>query len=162
MAVRQEPVAPVPYIGPSTAGNADVADQLFLRLATLGSGARTTGDDALVPELAQRWIRRDARTVDFLLDPRARWHDGVPVSAADVTFAWDLIRTPVLGVDQAPYELIDSVLALDARTVRVRFRRPSAEQVYTAGFLLQPLPRHLIGTLPADSLGSSAFARGPV
>src|SRR5690606_9147149 len=85
MAVRQEPVAPVPYIGPSTAGNADVADQLFLRLATLGSGARTTGDDALVPELAQRWIRRDARTVDFLLDPRARWHDGVPVSAADVT-----------------------------------------------------------------------------
>jgi peptide/nickel transport system substrate-binding protein len=162
MAVRQEPVAPVPYIGPQTAGNADVADQLFLRLATLGARARTTGDDALTPELAQRWIRRDARTVDFMLDPRARWHDDTPVTATDVTFAWELIHTPVLAVDQAPYELIDSVIALDARTVRVRFRRPSAEQVYTAGFLLQPLPRHLLGRIPADSLGGSAFARAPI
>lgn len=162
MAVRQEPTAPVPYLGPPTSGNSDVADQLFLRLAGLGSTARTTGDDAMVPELARKWTRRDSVTVDFELDPRARWHDGRPVTSADVLLAWSVIHTPSLAVDLAPYDLIADVTARDSLTVRVRFSRPSSEQVYTAGFLLQPLPAHLLGSLSRDSLRSAPLLHAPV
>ena len=47
IATRQDPSAPVPYIGPTTTGNGDVADQLFLRLAGLGPRSSTIGDNAL-------------------------------------------------------------------------------------------------------------------
>ena len=46
--------------------------------------------------------------------------------------------------------------------MRVRFRRPSSEQVYVAGFLLQPLPAHLMANIAPDSMSTSAFARAPV
>jgi peptide/nickel transport system substrate-binding protein len=162
IAIRQDPSAPVPYIGPTTTGNGDVTDQLFLRLAGLGPRSSTIGDDALVPELASRWVRQDSLTVDFILNPAARWHDGTPVTARDVTFAWDLLRRPVLAVTQAPFALIESVTAIGTGTVRVRFRRRSSEQVYVAGFQLQPLPAHLMANIPTDSLTTSAFARSPV
>lgn len=162
MGVKQEPTAPIPYFGPPTTGNADVADQLFLRLTALGPTARTTGDDAMVPELASSWKRIDATTVDFTIDLRARWHDGVPVTAHDVVFAWDLLHTPGIGYNLAPFALIKSVTARSSSLLRVTFTEPSSEQVYTAGFLLQPLPLHLLSTIPAREIGASDFARTPV
>ncbi len=39
----------------------------------------------LVPELATSWRARDATTWEFTLRPGARWHDGTPFTAADVT-----------------------------------------------------------------------------
>lgn len=162
MALRQDATGPVPYLGPGTTSNGDVTDQLFLRLAGLGPGSSTIGDNALIPELASRWFRQDSITVDFVLNPAARWHDGTPVTARDVTFAWETLRQPVLAVTQAPFELIESVRAIGSGTVRVRFRRPSSEQVYVAGFLLQPLPAHLLSNVPVDSLSTSAFMRAPV
>lgn len=162
MGIRQDATAPVPFIGPSNAGNALVADQLFLRLTGLGASGRTTGDEAMAPQLARRWFRQDSLTVDFELNPAAKWHDGVPVTAADVVFAWRLLQQPALGVTQAPFALIASVAAVNRSTVRFRFTRPSTEQVYTAGFLVQPLPEHLLARIPVDSLRTSAFARSPV
>ena len=70
----------------TTVANQDVADQLFLRLADLGPGLMTAGDRGFVPMLARSWTRRDSLTLVFELDPRARWHDGAPVTARDVLF----------------------------------------------------------------------------
>lgn len=162
MAFGREPTHPMPYIGPARTENADVADQLFLRLAGLAPATRTTGDRAMVPELASSWRRLGPRTVEFTLDARARWHDGVPVSARDVLFAWRLIHAPELGVDLAPFALIDSVTATDARRVRFHYARPSAEQVYVAGFLVQPMPAHLLERIPPAELATSDFVNHPV
>lgn len=162
MAVRQEPTAPIPYLGPPTTGNADVADQLFLRLAALGPSSRTTGDDAMIPELASSWSRINPTTVDFTIDPRARWHDGTPVTAGDAVFAWKVIHTPGIGVDLAAFALIESVAVTPGGRLRVTFTEPSSEQVYTAGFLLQPLPEHLLRTVPPREIAGSEFARSPI
>lgn len=162
MGVRQEPTAPIPYLGPATTENADVTDQLFLRLATLGPAARTTGDNAMVPELASRWTRINPTTVDFTIDPRARWHDGTPVTAGDVVFAWNLIHTPGLGVDLTALALIKSVEVTRTGQLRVTYTEPSSEQVYVAGFLLQPLPAHLLARIPAKAIAASDFARSPI
>lgn len=162
MAMGQEPSAPVPYLGASTTGNADAADQLFLRLAGLGPGARTNGDRVMAPELAREWHRIDSLTLEFTLHEGARWHDGTPVTARDVVFAWRVIQAPVIGVNRAPFASIADVQAIDARRVRFRFSRTHAEQVYVAGFLVQPLPAHLLERIPLDSLRTSPFVSQPV
>ncbi len=161
MAVPADP-RPIPYVTFRGTHDADVADQLFLRLAGLGPSLRTTGDAAMQPELASSWRRLDSVTVEFTIDPRARWHDGAPVTSRDVTFTWRLIRDPALGVDQAPFALLDSVTAADPRHVTFHFNRPSSEQVYVAGFQFQPLPAHLLAALPTDSIATSSFAASPV
>src|SRR5688572_5270956 len=61
----------------------DVARQIFLKLADLGLSGNTFGDADFQPQLAQRWEWDDPRTLVFHLDPRARWQDGRPVTAAD-------------------------------------------------------------------------------
>lgn len=47
----------------------------------------------LYPLLAER-IRypKDRSWVEFTLDPRARWHDGKPVTVGDVIFSMDILR----------------------------------------------------------------------
>src|SRR5581483_8433025 len=62
----------------------DVTEQLFLKLAELGPGGTTVGDQDFAPQLAARWEWDGPTTLAFHLDPRARWQDGRPVTAADV------------------------------------------------------------------------------
>ena len=48
------------------------------------------------------------------------------------------------------------------RAVRVRFKRAFAEQVYTFGFLTQPLPSHLLESSAPHAIAVSDFANHPV
>ena len=161
-AMGQEATLPIPIIGAETDANAAVADQLFLHLAVLGPTLRVAGDNALQPALARRWHRVDPLTVVFEIDPRARWHDGTPVSAHDLVFSWKLATSPVSRADQSRLENIESVDAIDAHSVRVRYKRPSSEQVYTFAFLLQPLPAHLLERMAPEAIATSAFAAHPI
>ncbi|HJR18076.1 MAG TPA: hypothetical protein VJ808_14600, partial [Gemmatimonadales bacterium] len=49
----------------NSAGNLDVADQLFLRLAELGPNLVTSGESDFTPALAKSWTRRDSTTLAF-------------------------------------------------------------------------------------------------
>lgn len=52
-------------------------------------------DFNLRPDLAERWeLSEDGRSYTFYLNPNARWHDGTPVTAADVEFSWVVFATP--------------------------------------------------------------------
>jgi peptide/nickel transport system substrate-binding protein len=157
----QEPTLPLPVVGHGQ-GNADVADQLFLRLGVLKAPYRTTGDDALAPMLASSWRRIDPLTLEFTIDRRARWQDGAPVTAHDVLFTWSLEKNPLLNPDQADLERIRSVTAPSPQTVRVTFTQPFGDQLYLVGFGLQPLPAHLLASMPAESIATSAYAAHPV
>ncbi|MEP6590054.1 MAG: peptide ABC transporter substrate-binding protein [Gemmatimonadota bacterium] len=163
MAVGQEPTRPFPVLGSTTQADADVADQLFLRLAGLDASLQTVGDKAMRPELAREWRRVDSVTLLFELDSRAKWHDGRPVVAADVVFAWKLMSNPTVGFNGlATLEPITAVESAGNRSVRVRFKRPFPEQVYLAGFNLLPLPSHLLASMPIDSIAVSRWAQMPV
>ncbi len=157
----EEPTLPFPAISNRTA-NADLADQLYLRLGLLGSTFRTAGDNALTPMLAQRWQRVDARTLLFDLDPRARWQDGVPVSARDVVFTYQLMMDPSVGTGRIAFESIASVEAVTDRQVRVRFKRAFSEQLYLFAYNMQPLPAHLLSGTAPTALAQSEYARFPV
>jgi ABC-type transport system substrate-binding protein len=147
----------------SSVANGEIADQLFLRLANLGPTLTTAGDKDFVPMLARSWSRRDSLTLVFELDPRARWHDGAPVTARDVVFTYERSRDP----RRAPrvsnlLRHITAVTAEGDRRVVFRFARRYAEQFYDATWHVQPLPAHLLDTVPADRLERSAFVTSPV
>lgn len=143
--------------------NFDVADQLFLRLAINEPGRPVLGDAGFVPQLARRWDRRDSLTLVFELDPRARWHDGAPVTARDVAFTFERALDPRVAPSLAGLlRHLESVTAQGERRVVFRFRRAYAGQFFDATYYVQPLPAHLLSSIPRDSLGGAPFVRAPV
>ncbi len=162
IAVGAEPNAPVPTVGTGRA-NQDAIDLLFLRLLRLGPDLVTAGDNGFQPELARRWTRRDSLTIAFELDPRARWHDGTPVTTRDVVFAVERARDRAVSPSTALLlRSLNSVSAEGDRTVVFRFSRAYAEQVYDAMWHARPLPAHLLDTIPKERLAASAFVQQPV
>lgn len=162
----QQPTVPIPTLMEGSAasqGNMELADQLFLRLAGLGPTLLTAGDRGFVPLLARSWTRRDSVTLVFDLDPRARWQDGVPVTARDVIFTFDRARNPAIAPRlMALLHNISSVTAETDHRVVFRYSRAYSEQFYDATFHIAPLPAHLLDTLAPDALARSSFVTQPV
>ena len=161
--VGQLGTSPVPTLTSHTTANVDIMEQMFLRLAELPPTLTTSGDDDFVPLLAESWERRDSVTLAFHLNPRAQWHDGTPVTARDVVFAFDRARDP--GIDPQLATLltpITDVAEESERTVVIRFSQPFAEQFYTATFHVHPLPAHLLAELNPDSVATSGYMSAPV
>jgi peptide/nickel transport system substrate-binding protein len=157
---------PVPTLMEGAAGNVanlELADQLFLRLAGLGPTLLTAGDRDFVPQLARSWTRRDSVTLAFDLDPRARWQDGVPVTAQDVIFTFSRAKNPAVAPRLvALLRHITSVTAEGDRRVVFRFSHPYSEQFYDATFHVAPIPAHLLASLAPDEVARSPFATRPI
>jgi peptide/nickel transport system substrate-binding protein len=143
--------------------SADVAGLVFSRLADLTFDLNTVDDAGFRPSLARSWEHADSTTLVFHLDPRARWHDGVPVRAADVAFTFDVYRDTLVNSRFRPnLDAIDSVTVRDSLTAVFHFARWYPEQLYDATYHTKVLPRHLLDSIPRARLASSAYGRAPV
>jgi peptide/nickel transport system substrate-binding protein len=112
------------------------------------------GDGSARPYLAEALPRLGAEDwrlfpdgrmeTTYRLRPNAAWHDGRPLSAEDFVFAWQLYRTPEIGLaGSPPVNIIEETVATDDRTIVIRWRQPYAP----AGLLTSefpPLPRHVL------------------
>lgn len=154
------------FLPPYAIGTQDlmVAALLFDRLAEPGDSLNTMGDRGFVPSLADGWNwTHDSLTLVFHLDPRARWHDGVPVRANDVVFTFRLYTNPAAGIETAAeLAAIDSVTAPDSLTAVFWFKRRYPEQFFDATYQMFICPAHLLQKIPLTDLRSSDFARHPV
>lgn len=160
--IGAEPTTPVPTLSGGKA-NVDVGNVLFLPLAWLGPRLATTDEKSFEPALARRWIRRDSLTLVFELDPRARWHDGVPITSRDVVWSLNRARDSVISPTYALLlRDIASVTADGPGRVIVGFRQAYSEQMYDAVYHVPPLPAHLLDTIPAARLESSSFVTHPI
>ena len=158
----QFPSQPIPTLTRGLADN-DLADLLFLRLARLGPTLSTAGDRDFVPQLARSWQRRDSVTIVFELDPRARWHDGTPVTSRDAVWSFTRAKDPALAPAHATaLRWITSVTAEGDTAIVVRFSRRYPTQFFDAAWQLPILPSHLLQAIPGAELGTSAFAQHPV
>lgn len=141
----------------------DIFDQIFLKLADVGMSTNTVGDRDFEPLLAQRWEWDDPLTLVFHLDPRARWHDGAPVTAADVAFTFDAYTDPkVIASTRAALRSISAVTARDSLTAVFRFRTRYPEMFFDAVYHLRILPAHLLRPVPRDQWSTASFGRAPV
>ena len=141
-----------------------VVDQVFDRLAVLGTGLNTVGDDGFTPQLARSWDwAADSLSIVFHLDPDARWHDGVPVRASDVRFTHQLYRDPAVASPHAALVAnIDSITVPDSVTAVAWFAQRTPEQFFEATYQMLIHPEHLLKDAPRNALATSAFARSPI
>lgn len=137
---------------------------LFDKLAEIGPTLNTIGDEGFEPRLAERWTwAPDSLSVAFHLHPRARWHDGRPVTARDVVTGFDITRDPKVGSSAGPLVVsIDSVTARDSVTAVVWYKRRSPEQFYEFVHQIWPLPTHLLEGADRTQLRAHALSSTPV
>jgi peptide/nickel transport system substrate-binding protein len=77
--------------------------------------------------LADKWeISPDGLVITFHLDPKAKFSDGMPVTADDVVFTYETIMNPKIDCrDRASYfEDCKGVEKIDDRTVRFTWKKP--------------------------------------
>jgi peptide/nickel transport system substrate-binding protein len=146
-----------------TIGGRMLSELLFDPLVEIGPDRVPFGDAGFQPRLARSWRwSDDSLAITFALDPDARWHDGAPVVARDVAAGLAAIRDAANGsTTVADITDIDSVRVIDDRTAVVHFNARSSEQLYAAS-LVFPLPSHLVDTIAAGTLRTSAYAQRPV
>jgi len=120
------------------AGNFAIASHFYEPLVLADPGLE------LRPALAARWDNPDARTWIFHLRRGVRFHSGRALTSRDVVFSFQrLARTPALEIS-VYLSGVDAVKALDAHTVELTTKRPSA-------ILLAALPFVLIVPEGSDS-----------
>ena len=141
-----------------------IADQVFDVLAEIGPDLNSYGDAGWTPRLAQSWQwAADSLSIAFRLKPNAKWHDGHPVTSADVRFSVELNKDPKVG-SRAMQALadVDSVSTPDSLTVVVWYARRSPEQFYNVVYNVLLLPEHLLRGADRANLPAHPFARNPV
>jgi peptide/nickel transport system substrate-binding protein len=141
-----------------------VQDQVFDRLAEIGQDLNTVGDNGFAPRLARKWTwAKDSMSVAFELDPRARWHDGKPVTASDVRFSFKAFADPKFESVVAPLITnIDSVHVQDSLTAVVWFKKHTPEAFYDVAYQVVIIPEHVYGGIPAQQMRTSPVARTPI
>jgi peptide/nickel transport system substrate-binding protein len=151
-----------PYVGDLV--GRFVQDLVFERLAEIGPELQTVGDKGFAPLLAKTWTwAPDSLSIAFSLDPRARFHDGKPVTANDVRFSFKILTDPKVGSPIAPLLTnLDSVSVRDSLTPVVWFKKRTPEQFYDVAYQLVIVPEHVYGSIPADQLHTSEITRRPV
>jgi len=151
-----------PYVGDQT--GRVVQDLVFERLAEIGQDLATVGDKGFTPLLAKSWTwAPDSLSIAFSLDPRARWHDGKPVTARDVRYSFNVFTDPKVGSPIAPLLAnLDSVSVRDSSTAVVWFKRHTPEQFYDVAYQLIIMPEHVYGAIPPEQLRTSEVTRKPI
>src|SRR3989454_5483407 len=141
----------------------DIDEQLFLKLADVGMSENTLGDEDFQALLAQKWEWDGPLTLVFHLDPRARWQDGQPVTAADVEFTFNAYTDSAVASPFRPkLHRIASVTQRDSLTAVFRFRERYPEMFYDAVYHMRILPAHLLRPVPRDQWRTAPFGRQPV
>src|SRR3989454_188158 len=96
-------------------------------------------------------------------DPRARWQDGQPVTAADVEFTFNAYNDSAVASPYRPkLHRIASVTQRDSLTAVFRFKERYPEMFYDAVYHMRILPAHLLRPVPRDQWRNAPFGRQPV
>jgi len=81
----------------------------------------------------------------WTLRPGVQWHDGAPFTTADVLFTAQIARDTELPVLSATaFRFVESLEAIDARTLTVQWRQPYVDADALLGTTAQSVARHLL------------------
>ncbi len=118
-------------------------------------------DLELQPDLAAELpeVSTDGTEVTVKVRDDARWHDGEPVTAADVAFTYNAILDPSVAtpVRDLLFRSLRKVDALDAETARFTLHEP--DQAFLAKLTTGIVPEHV---LAGQDLNKAAFNLAPV
>ncbi len=110
-------------------------------------------------ELAESWEAEDAQTYRFDLRQNAVFHDGSPVTSADVKASFEAITaddsTAYLRVELG---IIDAIETPDEKTVRIRLKTPSASFIFlVASFFAFVVSAKSLAEDPENPVGAGPY-----
>lgn len=119
-------------------------------------------NDVPRPWLVESYSVKDGKVWTLKLKDGVKWHDGRPLTSADVKFSFEYYKKyPVVGRFASAVRPIASIRTPDARTVIITLEQPGAN------FLLQPLadapilPRHIWESVTAPKTFKNVIGSGP-
>lgn len=142
------------FLRPGSQGQARILDIAHAELAVLNDRVEPVPRLALeVPSLERgTWRVHPDGTMETVwrLRNNVRWHDGQPMTADDLVFAYELHQNRGFQLS-APRSLgfVESLIATDPHTLTVRWRQTYALANEPDP---RPFPRHILGPLVDDTL----------
>jgi microcin C transport system substrate-binding protein len=131
---------------------------IFDRLVDWDNGS---GED--IPWLAKKWtISPDGKVFTFILDERAKWFDGKPVTAEDVKFSFDCFNLPGVKAPfrKASVSAFEKIEVVDAKSIKFTAK----EKLFSNfEFLTNTLilPQHLYSYDDPDKMESNEYTKAP-
>ncbi len=140
-----DPATMNPVLASDTA-SARVVGFLFPALISVDPATalfRKDSPDALVTD----WeISEGGKVYTFKLRDNWKWTDGTPVTAKDVLYHWDAIKSGVVDTQEVSLlDVIDSITAPDDNTLVVTYKNVDCTALGSFGNLL-PMPAHALPT----------------
>ncbi|MBN1584704.1 MAG: peptide ABC transporter substrate-binding protein, partial [Anaerolineae bacterium] len=139
----------------------DILDSMYY--APIGLDA----NDELIPELLVEvptvengGISEDGTVITVKFKDGVKWHDGEPVTSADLKFTWEFVVDPAtLSQTSAGWDQIKSIETPDDLTAVITFDKPYVPFV-AAALTFPVLPKHALEGVTDP--GNSDFARNPI
>lgn len=151
-----EPGSANEYITPSTLPTNEVLYRVFQRLVNEQPDFNEH-PATFAPQLAESWEwSPDRKTITFRLRKNAVWSDGVPLTAEDVRWTWQMQTRPEVAWDNVnSKDFIRDVEVVDPHTVRFHFKQVYSKQMLDAneGVIL---PKHAWSKLPVEKWRESS------
>lgn len=126
-------------------------------------GLYQTGEDGGLEHVlaAHEETSEDGKTYLITLRQGARWHDGFPITTADVQFTFDRIMDPTV---QSPlrkqFENIEAIEPMSDTTLKIVLKKPFAP--FLASLTFGILPQHIWGDVPAASFRLAEYNLKPI
>jgi len=118
-------------------------------------------DGKLVPELAESYtLSEDGRDYTFTIRDDAFFHDGEPVTAADVAFTVSKVQDPLIKSPKLANWLGVQTDIVDTKTISFRLNEPYAPFLENA--MLGILPKHIWNEVPSEEFPFSQFVVEPI
>ncbi|HER43403.1 MAG TPA: peptide ABC transporter substrate-binding protein, partial [Candidatus Eisenbacteria bacterium] len=118
---------------------------------------------AEIPTVENGGISGDHLTYTYHLRPDALWHDGRPVTSADVEFTYRVMMHPDINVEtRQGWDVIDRVETPDPHTVVFHLSEVYANFVGDCFYDESVLPEHLLGEFIGPGFQGARFHREPV
>jgi peptide/nickel transport system substrate-binding protein len=134
-------------------------DQDVVRLAFAGL-TQLDRDGTVLPDLATFTTEGDGKTWTFTIRDDALWHDGQPVTAADVVYTVSLIQDKAYV---GPFsDAFRGVKTEEVSAKVIRFTLPDAFGSFAANTTLPLMPAHKLKGVSYNDLPRSAFNLRPI
>ena len=137
----------------AAAGNIETFGQLYARVLHRNT---ETGD--LEPGLAEKWDISDDRLTYTLHLREAKFSDGSPLTADDVVFSFERVRSDPQSALPSTFGAVESLAATDPKTVVVKLKNPLVSQLgqfemWNAG---------IVSKADVEKRGDKAFVDAPI
>ena len=134
-------------------------DQDVVRLAFAGL-TQLDRDGSVIPDLATFTTEGEGKIWTFTIVPDAKWHDGAPVTAADVLYTVSLVQDKAyVGAFSDAFRGVKTE-AVNPRVVR--FTLPDPFGSFAANTTLPLMPAHLLNGVSYNELPRHQFNMRPI